>query len=89
MEWHITRIYPGLKMHYRNHLEAAIYCISGTGFIEGPKRMRSMSCDRTSFAHSISMTPTRWAEIELVLAYLPPSAGSEVHVETPRVSSRL
>lgn len=43
-----------------------------------------MSCDRTSFTRSISMTPTCWAEIELVLAYVfvPPLAGSEVHGET-------
>lgn len=41
-----------------------------------------MSCDRTSLTRSISMAPTRWAEIELVLAYVPPLAGSEVHVET-------
>ncbi|MER8970154.1 ectoine synthase [Mesorhizobium sp. M0808] len=36
-------------MHYRNHLEAAIYCISGTGSIEGSQADESMSCDRTSY----------------------------------------
>lgn len=84
--FHITTIHPGarLKMHYRNHLEA-VYCISGTGFIEDPQA-DEVHVVRPGIIYALDKHDAHLlcAETELVLACVfdPPLAGSEVHDET-------
>ncbi|PBB29714.1 MULTISPECIES: ectoine synthase [Mesorhizobium] len=84
--FHITTIHKGarLKMHYRNHFEA-VYCISGTGFIEN-SQVDEVHVVRPGIIYALDKHDAHLlcAETELVLAcvFVPPLAGSEVHDET-------